>query len=92
MQHLVEISSGTRGQLIEAYRREVEVAITSKGGHAHLTGHGGSSPTELHHFSYDYTWRGNKGIIRVYSIVGKDDAIVGKGDAIYIITTCYEYP
>src|SRR5258706_2131838 len=59
----VTISSGTSGQLLAAYRREVERTITGMGGEIHGRGVSNNAD-DVHDFSYSYTWSWNDSIIR----------------------------
>ena len=77
------ISSGTSGQLLAAYRRQVEHTITNMGGDIHGRGISGTAD-DVHDFSYSYAWHRNKGIIRVYSFPTTNGTV----DAVLF---CYEH-
>lgn len=79
----INITSGTSGQLLAAFQKEVERTIIGLGG---KTNGAGTRKTdgEVRDFSFDYHWGGNDGIIRVYSFTGT------AGD-IQVILLCYEY-
>jgi len=77
------ISSGTSGQLLASYRREVERTITSMGGAIRGTGITGSAD-DVRDFSFSYTWDSNDGIVRVYSFAGTNGEV-------QIVLFCYEH-
>ena len=79
----VTVSSGASGQLLAAYRREVERTITSMGGEIHGTGISGSAD-DVRNFSFSYTWEGNDGIVRVYSFTGTNSEV-------QVVLFCYEH-
>jgi hypothetical protein len=79
----VTISSGTGGKLLAAYRHEVARTITNLNGRIegnHIFG----TENDVIDFSYDYTWGGNIGIVRVCSFSGTNSEIE-------IVTFCYEH-
>jgi hypothetical protein len=80
----VAISAGTPGQLLDAFRTKVGDQIEAMGATIEGTGSSGTD-ADLRAFSYDYSWRGNEGVIRVHSFVGADGMIE-------IILFCYEHP
>jgi len=77
------LSSGTRGQFFAAYRDQVRRLIEAAGATINGSGLSGSE-TDVVDFSYDYDWRGNAGIVNVYSFDGTN------GD-VQIILLCYEH-
>ncbi len=77
------LSSGTRGQLLAAYRREVERTITSMGGAIHGTGISGSM-NDVRDFSFSYKWGGNDGIVQVYSFADTSGEV-------QVVLFCYEH-
>ena len=77
------LSSGTRGQFVAAYRDQVRRLIETAGATINGSGLSGTE-TDTVDFSYDYDWRGNAGIVRVYSFGGTN------GD-VQIISLCYEH-
>lgn len=80
------LSSGTRGQLVAAYQAEVKRMVESRGGTINGSGTSDTAGelSNLSGFSYDYDWRGNTGIVRVYSFDGTDGAVE-------LISLCYEH-
>lgn len=81
---IVSTSSGTRGQLMAAYRKEVERVIRSAG--ATVQGRGIVGPVDdVQDFSFDYHWNHNIGLVRVYSFIGADNKIE-------IVLYCRESP
>ena len=77
------ISSGTSGQLLAAYRKEVERTITNMGGAIHGTGVSGGT-NDVKDFSFDYTWGGNDGIVRAYSFTDTSGQV-------QVVMFCYEH-
>ena len=77
------ISSGTSGQLLAAYRREIENLIASTGAEIHESGISGTT-NDVQDFSYGYTWGRSDGIVRVFSFVGTNREV-------QIVTLCYEH-
>jgi hypothetical protein len=77
------ITSGTSGQLLAAYRREVERTITSSGGAIFGTSIIGTA-NDVRDFSYAYTYGRNDGIVRVYSFAGTNNQV-------QIVLYCYEH-
>ena len=80
------LSSGTRGQLVAAYQAEVKRTIERQGGtiNGSSTSDTAGESSNLSGFSYDYAWRRNMGIVRVYSFDGSDGAVE-------VISLCYEH-
>jgi hypothetical protein len=79
----VSVSSGTKGQLLAAYRASVRRAIESAGASINGTGLSGTEG-DVQDFSYDYNWQWNAGIVKVYSFEGTNADIE-------IISLCYEH-
>lgn len=80
---VMTIDSGTRGQLLAAYKRAVEQTIIERGGE--LRGSGGSGGRDdVKEFSYDYASNGTMGLVRVYSSMLEDGTL-------QVITFCYEH-
>ena len=77
------ISSGTSGQLMAAYRQEVERIITSTGAKIHETGIIGTEHDVLD-FSYGYAWHATDGIIRASSFTGTNGQV-------QVVIFCYEH-
>jgi hypothetical protein len=77
------VSSGTKGQLLAAYRASVKQAIERAG--AGISGIGlFGTEADVQDFSYYYTWQRNAGVVKVYSFEGTN------GD-IQVISLCYEH-
>ena len=74
---------GPGGQFLAAYRDQVRRLIETAGATINGSGLSGTE-TDTVDFSYDYDWRGNAGIVRVYSFGGTN------GD-VQIISLCYEH-
>jgi hypothetical protein len=83
----VTLSSGSSGQLVAAYRTEVKRQIENLGGRVHGTGVSANdrAETDVRSFSYEYTWGGNAGIVRVHSFVDTNGQVE-------IALNCYEHP
>jgi hypothetical protein len=82
-QFAITISSGTPGQLLDEFRSEVKRQVESMGGKIH--GEGISrDEANVRAFSYDYSWSGNEGIVRVQSFVGTNSQME-------ITLFCYEH-
>ena len=77
------ISSGSPGQLVAAYRDQVERTITNMGGEIQGTGIFGSTH-DVRDFSCHYAWRRNDGFVRVYSFVGTNGQV-------QVVMFCYEH-
>ncbi len=80
----VTISSGTAGELLAAFRGEVKRQIETMGAKIHGTGDSGGGKADVRAFSYDYSWSGNEGIIRVRSFAGTNGQVT-------IMLFCYEH-
>jgi len=80
----VTIASGTRGQLLAAFRSEVKRQIEGTGGQIVGTEDTVGGETDLRVFSYTYSWGGNDGIVRVHSFDGANGHIE-------ITLFCYEH-
>ncbi len=78
------ISSGTIGQLMAAYRREVERTITASGGKIYANGLLGTADDVKDFFSFDYTSAKNDGIVKVYFFEKT-------GDEVQVVSLCYEH-
>lgn len=79
----VTISSGKSGELMAAYRQEVERIIGSTGAQIHETGMSGSE-RDVVDFSYGYTWHATDGIVRVFSFAGTNGQVE-------VVAFCYEH-
>ena len=79
-----KISSGTRGQLMTAYRDAIKKAIEDRGIKIHGQGEAGAAGGDLSAFNYSYSWSVNHGLVRVQSFVGGDGQI-------QISVFCYEH-
>jgi hypothetical protein len=77
------VTSGTGGQLMAAYRQEVERIITGTGAQIYETGITGTT-NDVHDFSYGYTWRGTDGIVRAFSFTGTNSQV-------QVVIVCYEH-
>lgn len=76
-------SSGTGGQLMTSYQKEIERTITSMGGSINGRGTSGS-PNDLKDFSFTYTWGRNKGLIEVISFTSTNSEV-------QVVMFCYEH-
>ena len=86
------ITSGTRGQLLAAYRDEVKREIERNQGQIHSTTSAiqrGGTGGEVHDFGFGYSWGGNEGIVRAYSFPARPSAGI-KGE-VEVVMLCYEY-
>ncbi len=83
----VTIASGSSGQLVAAFRTEVKCQIENSGGRIRGTGVSANDPaeTDVRSFSYEYTWAGNAGIVRV-------DSFTEANGQLQITLFCYEHP
>jgi hypothetical protein len=77
------VSSGTSGQLLASYQKEVESMITRMGGVIHGRGVRGGED-DVQDFSFTYGCRRNEGLVRVFSFTGTN------GEA-QIVSFCYEH-
>lgn len=77
------VASGTGGQLMAAYRQEVERIIIGSSAQIYETGFTGTT-NDVQDFSYCYTWGGTDGIVRAFSFTGSS----GK---VQIVIVCYEH-
>lgn len=77
------IASGTGGQLMAAYRQEVENVIAHTGARIYGTGVT-STGKEVRDFSYDYTWNQTDGMVKAFSFTGTNGEV-------QIVIVCYEH-
>jgi hypothetical protein len=77
-----KLTSGSRSQLLAAYRDAVKKEIESRGGI--ILGGGDWGGSEIRDFSFNFTVHGGKGIVMVWSFQDADGEID-------VITFCYEH-
>ena len=88
----ITIASGTRGQLLAAYRDEVKREIERCQGRIHSTAsaiQAGGGGGEVHDFGFGYSCGGNEGIVRVFSFPGRTST--NTAGAVEVVLFCYEY-
>ena len=77
------VQSGTSGQLMAAFRQEVERIIGGTGAQIFETGISGTV-NDVRDFSYGYTWHETDGIVRAFSFASTNSEM-------QVVIVCYEH-